>query len=71
VLGNFSITLRLRVQFFSLGEDTVAVLTESLYGKITAFTPPTPESVPEPGTIIALSALGIYSVFRYRAQKAD
>lgn len=57
------------VSEFNSPESSIA--RASLYGKITAFTPPTQQSVPEPGTIIALSALGIYSIFRYREKKAD
>jgi hypothetical protein len=38
--------------------------TDSCLGCTSLVTVPIPQSVPEPGTIIALSALGIYSVFR-------
>ncbi|MGA9379259.1 MAG: choice-of-anchor K domain-containing protein [Phormidium sp.] len=57
------------VNEFNSPEGSIA--TASLYGKITAFTPPTPQSVPEPGTIIALSALGIYCVFRFPLSRSE
>lgn len=42
----------------------------SLYGKITPVTPPTQQSVPEPGSIMALCVLGIYAVFVIAREKA-